>query len=91
MLGERNVWQGYLRQGEETINQAAHQVHRPISQLTSTLGIGQSMIHYERNQLVEAHDLLTVILALVDSPHLSVVHLRIRWLLARTLSASGKH
>jgi LuxR family maltose regulon positive regulatory protein len=49
------------------------------------------MIYYERNQLDEAHDLSTAILARFDGPHLSATRLRIRWLLARILSASGKH
>jgi LuxR family maltose regulon positive regulatory protein len=91
MLTTQHVRQGHLRQGEQIINQLAQQAQRPVSQLTSSLIIGQSMIYYERNQLDEAYKLLTATLAQVDVQYQSEVSMRIRWLLARVLSALGKN
>ena len=91
ILAIQHVRQGRLRQGEQIINQLAQQAQSPISQLPSSPIIGQGMICYERNQLDEAHDLLTAILARIDGQNQSEVSLRLRWLLARILSASGKH
>jgi LuxR family maltose regulon positive regulatory protein len=91
ILAIQYVRQGRLRQGEQIINQLAQQTQSPISQLTSSLIIGQGMIYYERNQLDEAHNLLTAILLRLDGQNQSEVSLRLRWLLARILSASGKH
>jgi LuxR family maltose regulon positive regulatory protein len=91
ILAIQHVRQGRLRQGEQIINQLAREAQCPISQLTSSPIIGQGMIFYERNQLDEAHDLLTAILGWIGGQNQSEVYLRLRWLLARILSASGKH
>ena len=91
MLAIQHVRQGRLRQGEQIINQLAQQAQSPISQLPSGPIIGQGMIYYEHNQLDEAHDLLTAILARLGGQNKSEVSLRLRWLLVRILSASGKH
>jgi LuxR family maltose regulon positive regulatory protein len=91
MLAILHVWQGQLRKSEAIINQQTQQAQRPISQLTFTLIFGQCLIYYERNQLDKAHDLLMVLLDRIDARYLGEHHLRIRWLLLRVLSASGKH
>ena len=91
ILAIQHVRQGRLRQGEQIINQLAQQAQSPIAQLPSGPIIAQGMICYEHNQLDEAHGLVTSILARIGGQNKGEVSLRLRWLLARILSASGKH
>ncbi len=85
ILAFQHVRQGRLRQGEQIINQLAQQVQSPISQLSSSPIIAQGMVHYEHNQLDEAHDLVTAILARIGGQNQGEVSLRLRWLLAADL------
>jgi LuxR family maltose regulon positive regulatory protein len=91
MLAMRHVYLGRLQQSEQIINQLAQQTQRPVSQLSFTLILAQSLIYYERNQLDEAEYLLTAQFAHIDGNYQNEQYLRIRWNLTYILSASGQH
>lgn len=87
MLATQHVRQGHLRQGQQIMQQIEQQAQRPISQLTSSLIMGRCTIYYERNQLKEAHHLLTAELARIDAQRQRELYLRSRLLLIHVLSA----